>query len=759
MAHSKIKVAIIGGGEADLYVLGELHKRPEIEIAFVYDRHPGALAGEIAEILGIPRVATMEEVQLRLPVDVAVVGEPRERYAHEIARLGRARIMDHAGALAELCRKETPPPAPSPAPVELETPYTIDDAIEGFERLFDRSGMLKFLLDVAVESTGASNGSIMLYSPEARELYIAHATGLSERVVKNTRQKLGEGISGSVAQERKGKLIRQSSVGRQYASGRDRLNIASACSVPLLDGERLLGVLNVSSSRDGRELGMDDLHTLEKLSRRMARVLAESIKLQELQVRAGEMHLRQTVGEITEKSTSTAERFSLLASLVAEMTGAESVEVFVSTVAGDWLVLGGSSRRISTEPDLVHVGRGALARCYLERRSIVLTEPVDPQSAEVASSFVYLPLVLTDVLGVAVLEFSERQRLDGFLAAKDSIALELSRFVASERRETRLRAELTALARLSESAPALITCRTVDELCETVARVTSEVLQCDRVSFRARMSSDGPWHIARYDARGLEPAPWVDEDDDRFAKLERTREPFALSFVEFAPGVTAPGRAMHSVLAVPVRSGDKIVGALIAYDRRPATTVEDASFGAHDESVIEQVLAMTLPVLRAVASAGADAKPSYDELLAGNMHRLARLVDAEMARAERYHTPFSLLVIKVPPLSDTFAENESRALSVADEIRQGIQTRTRNSDYGCWIARDTYAVLSLEGTRRIKFLISRLVTYLLKDLAVAGLSVTTEDVAVGVASFPGASRTAEALLEEAAQAARPPAPE
>ena len=59
----------------------------------------------------------------------------------------------------------------------------------------------------------------MMYSHEAGELYIAHATGHSDRDVSNTRQKLGEGLSGSVAKDRKGKLIRQST---PYPKERDR---------------------------------------------------------------------------------------------------------------------------------------------------------------------------------------------------------------------------------------------------------------------------------------------------------------------------------------------------------------------------------------------------------------------------------------------------------------------------------------------------------------------------------------------------------
>jgi hypothetical protein len=96
---------------------------------------------------------------------------------------------------------------------------------------------------------------------------------------------------------------------------------------------------------------------------------------------------------------------------------------------------------------------------------------------------------------------------------------------------------------------------------------------------------------------------------------------------------------------------------------------------------------------------------------------------------------------------------------LADEIRQGFQTRTRGSDYGCWVKRDTYAMLSLEGTRRIKFLVTRLVAYLLKDLASAGIKRAPADVWVGAASYPGASRSAETLVQEAERSMKPHSPE
>ena len=746
MVEKRLKYGILGGSEADLQVLAELHKHRDVEIAFVYDRNPAAVAVEIAEILHIPALREPAQIASHLPVDVLIV-EDRVAFARELQSRGGAELRTRAEALARVApASPAAKPATMPPPRPELTGHPLEDALSGFERLFDRTRLLKLLLDLAVEETGASNGSIMMYSHEAGELYIAHATGLSERVVRNTRQKLGEGISGSVAQERKGKLIRQAT---PYPKDRDRSGITSACSVPLIDGDTLLGVLNVSSTEGGKDLTVADLETLEKFSHRMARVLADSVRLQEAHLRREEMTLRQSLGELSEKSGSTAEKFALLSTMVARITGAESVEVFVSTQSGEWLVLGGSNRRLAGSPEFVRVGKGALARAYLERRAIVLTEPVDPQSGAIASSFVFIPLVLTEALGVAMIEFSQRHRLDEFLAVKDSVALELARFIANERRERRLRSELTSLAKISDAAPALLGCRTLPDLADIVTRVIADALECERVSLRLRGAPGQPWTVAYYEGRGRSDPAWRDEDAERFVKLEKKRVPYHLALVDFSTKPEEQMRPSRSVLAVPFKLADELVAGVIAYDRRAQSAVEESAFSAHDETVIEQVLSMAWPAARGLASGTPEGRPSYDEMIAGNSKRLARIVDAEMARADRYHHPFSLLLIRVPAMMDMFSADEEKALKLSDEIRQGIHTRTRKSDYGCWVRRDTYAMASLEGSGRIHFLVSRLVAYLHKDLGTAGLDTPRQEVMVGTAAYPGTARSADALLAEA----------
>ena len=68
---------------------------------------------------------------------------------------------------------------------------------------------------------------------------------------------------------------------------------------------------------------------------------------------------------------------------------------------------------------------------------------------------------------------SDPHKLDEFLVIKDSVNLELSRFLVSEKREKNLRRELEALAKVSEAAPVLLTCHTLDDLCDFVSRLVA----------------------------------------------------------------------------------------------------------------------------------------------------------------------------------------------------------------------------------------------------------------------------------------------
>jgi uncharacterized protein YigA (DUF484 family) len=767
MNNKAIRCCILGGQEKDLYALGELHKQPGVEIAFVYDRDPSAVGLEIAEILGIPRASRPEEMNGHGDVDYVVVTEPRDAFHDELARISAtgAKVISQSEAMTLFGPRPAEPPEPKPEDVDSEL-YSVEDALAAFERLFDRNALLKFLLDVAVQATGATAGSIMLYSQESAELYIAYASGLSERVIRNTRQKIGEGIAGTVAKERKGKLIRQTPDRPLYPADRDRSGIRSAISVPLEWDSRLLGVLNVSSDSAKRELNEEGLSVLRRLSSRISRVLNESIKLQETQIRHRELNLRQSMGELADKSISTQAKFSLISNLLAELVGADTSEIFVGTHEGDWLVLGGSNRRnATTQPEMIRCERGALSRAYLERRTIVLTESVErhDEPSPLLSSFAFVPLYLKNALGVLVLEFSDPHRLDDFLVIRDSITLELSRFIASEKREKNLRRELQALGKVSDAAPVLLTCHTLEDLCDFTARLVADLLEAERVSVRIQGVEGGTGKLSHFEGTPDRAGAWAEEDEERFLKLKKSQQPFSLAFLNFAPESGDRLPAYHSLMAAPIVVDDTFRGGIIAYDKRPTNPLEDATFSDLDRSIVQHVVSITAPAIRGLskpAGAGvkdtAEGKLTYAEVLRGNIVRLRKVMESEMARSDRYHHAFSLLMLKIRPLGPVFESDEEQALALVDEITRGIQTRTRKTDYGSWIRMDTFAMVSLEGSRRIRFLIGRLMLYLLKDFAsVAGIEITPNEVLVGHTFYPGTSKTPQAMLEEVEGALEP----
>jgi GAF domain-containing protein len=762
MSQSTIRCAILGAQEQDLTLLSALHNREGLEVAIVYDRDRLAVGIDIAEILRINRAHTPDELVGLSDIDYAVVTEPREKFATEIEILGRAgvKILNPSEVFQQLLGGEE---APSSEKAEAVGAPTIDDTLAALERLFDRGELLKFLLNVAIEATGSSAGSIMLYSRDTEELYIAYAMGLSERVVKRTRQRLGQGISGKVAQTRQPRLVTDPVETPYYADSRERVDIGSAICVPLIWGERLLGVLNVSVGSRGRQLEESDLQRLKTLSRRISRVLDQAVNLDDLQMRHRERRFRTTMGEIASKTISTAEKFSVLARYLSELVGADSIEIFLATPEGDWFVLGASNRLLTPKGKRVRYQSAALSRSFLENRSIVLSEGVSVkgESYEETASVVYCPLQGREAGGVIVGEFSERYRVEEFLLIRDAIIQEVSRFLDSEMRERKLSRELRMLRILADAASSVLSCRTVHNLAEILASTTALVLECERVSVRLREKSPEEAYVESYFGVPAERLiEWRPDDHKRFLALARDRKVFSTAFLSFEPAVANEPPHYRSVLAYPVQNEDGFFGGIIAYDKFPDDPLEDAVFSDVDRKVLANLSTLGLSVLDSILKGGPGAgRPGAGEFEAAfpdNLARFKQACDDEINRSERYHHSFTVLLFKMEALGVTFERDRKAALALIEDISLGLKARTRKTDVGEWIGPDVYAIMTLDGGKRIRFLVSRVATYLSRDLsAITNVAEEQKQILVGSAGYPGTSKSADDLVAEALKNLKP----
>jgi HD-GYP domain-containing protein (c-di-GMP phosphodiesterase class II) len=123
--------------------------------------------------------------------------------------------------------------------------------------------VLEQLLSDTLHMLEAEQASVMLFEPDGETLTIKMAHGLPEEVIAQTRVKLGERISGRVAQNRQPLLY----------SAQQNDESGSALCVPLLKDSEVLGVLNVRHKKDGGDFNRHELH----LAARFANVAALSI--------------------------------------------------------------------------------------------------------------------------------------------------------------------------------------------------------------------------------------------------------------------------------------------------------------------------------------------------------------------------------------------------------------------------------------------------------------------------------------------------
>ena len=104
------------------------------------------------------------------------------------------------------------------------------------------------ILEFVYGFTEAERGSIMLLDEPSKELYIKIAKGLQQKIINQTRVKIGESLAGIVAQERKVLIIDKDTKDKRLLKMMNNPNLKYAMLIPIKSRQKLLGVLSVSTS-------------------------------------------------------------------------------------------------------------------------------------------------------------------------------------------------------------------------------------------------------------------------------------------------------------------------------------------------------------------------------------------------------------------------------------------------------------------------------------------------------------------------------
>ena len=108
--------------------------------------------------------------------------------------------------------------------------------------------LLDGLLSVAFEVSGADVGSIMLLDDKKEAMKILASRGIADEIVRNTKVRSGEGISGIALRERESFLINDNiMVDNRIRPYLSRPYISSSMVLPLKIEDEVMGVINLGT--------------------------------------------------------------------------------------------------------------------------------------------------------------------------------------------------------------------------------------------------------------------------------------------------------------------------------------------------------------------------------------------------------------------------------------------------------------------------------------------------------------------------------
>jgi ligand-binding sensor protein len=115
--------------------------------------------------------------------------------------------------------------------------------------LTDLREFLELFLDLALDITNGSRGSVMLLDRKKRTLSIRASHGIPTDVVSSVSVKVGEGVSGLAVEMKRAFLIHDTGTDPIVAERLHQPQLFSSLVVPIKRGEDVLGVVNIASDR------------------------------------------------------------------------------------------------------------------------------------------------------------------------------------------------------------------------------------------------------------------------------------------------------------------------------------------------------------------------------------------------------------------------------------------------------------------------------------------------------------------------------
>jgi|GEM_PF-604092 len=200
---------------------------------------------------------------------------------------------------------------------------------EAVTSTLDLSRVLDHALDECLNAMNANVGSIMLLDEEGKRLSIRVARGLERKIVDSASVAIGEGIAGWVAEQGQPVLVHDAQSDPRFKIQAPRNDISSAMSVPLKARNSVIGVLNISTTEQGRRFGPRDVEFLSTIANHVAMAIENARLFDRLDRRSNELALLLKISEAITSSLALKDVLSALSESFNAMAQVDAVAVLV----------------------------------------------------------------------------------------------------------------------------------------------------------------------------------------------------------------------------------------------------------------------------------------------------------------------------------------------------------------------------------------------------------------------------------------------
>lgn len=768
MEHKK-KIVIIGGNKEGMGLLPLLQQDPTVQVHMILETNKDALIYKLDQ-LGF-RLTTKFNIRISsdwkdllaeegLDIIIDASSDPGKRAFLQKQEFQSVEIISALSArlLWDYKGREEQVPAKSTLSRYSKLLASLNEIVEAVNLTKDRKQVTSLILKVAIESTGADNGSLMLLDPMENVLKVEVAEGIAREVIPTIRCPLGEGIAGRVALEGKPLLLSGKADDTTFRILREREDVKSALCVPLTINSSTVGVLNLNNLKSIDGFTEEDLEFITKLAAFDAEILIKSQEYETLKENAQTFRIWKDLNHALNLPLPLGERLCKVCKTISGHFRESVCSIYLFDKVSRELSLTASSLKhfSRTEPFRIGLNEGIDGWAAKRQEVVVLRDypGLDPRAKK---TFMSVPLVSDGTIhGIMNIQLILPQ---GLSQEEESLLRDighhLSDAVKKAQKEDNANQRATKIEAINEAGINILSVLDMNKLLELVPPSAAMIMDADGCILRLREKGREMNIRSTY-------SMWEDEIQDKIfeldaeiaAQVEKSREAFSIHDLGEKEEFERFGRVVKSLVALPILVEGSVQGVLTIYDKIPKGSFHAVSFGEEDLEIFKKfVHYVEKAILNAQGSEQSRAFLNYDKLTGlPNETAFQKEIVNEINRSRRYKRRFVLLTFcwSYPKLAIDQYNVEVRNNLIL-EICEALKENIREYDTLARTGPSKFEILFPESMENVRDLSARLLGSIRKKKKVEGSTLSSMDLEfkLGYACYPEDGTRLTTILHQA----------